>query len=416
MNRKVLFILLILSVAVLLLSACATPTPQLVPQTVVVPQTVAVPQTQVVEKVVTAAPPPATSAPAAPAPQTINALVGAGTQTVAAIGFYPRVLTVHVGDTINWKYNTDEIHTVTFTDGKLPKGADPTSVLQDPLPGAGPGDVLPNFPAPIAGGKPTDLQFNPVIAFPTRHPGAPVETWDGTGFVNSGALSNQPAAPGAPPNNTFSLTFTNIGLYHYICLVHLGQMTGTVHVLPPNTGVAPSQADVDAQAKKESGAILALIDKAVAAATDATVQPLPDKTNLVFVRAGVQEGDTFIGLGQSMTFGPKETKIKVGDTVVWASTYFHTVTFNPTPPPPDFIVPKPNPQGPPTLVINPLILFPMKPSQVYDPTKYYNSGTLTPGGPFGTTFSLTFDKPGTYEYFCGVHYQQGMKGTITVTQ
>lgn len=260
------------------------------------------------------------------------------------------------------------------------------------------------------------MQFNPAIAFPTRGPGAPIETWDGTGYANSGALSNQPAAPGAPPNNTFSLTFTKPGIYHYICLVHLGQMTGTVQVLPATATDVPSQADVDAVAKKESGAILSLIDKAVAASTDATVQPLPGKTNLVFVHAGVQEGDTFIGLGQSMTFGPKDTKIKAGDTVVWTSTYFHTVTFSPTVPPPDFIIPKPNPQGPPTLVINPLVLFPAKPSQVYDPTKYYNSGTLIPGGPFGTEFSLTFDKPGTYEYYCAVHYPQGMKGTITVTQ
>lgn len=346
--------------------------------------------------------------------RTVTALVGAGVETVAAIGFYPATLRVHAGDTINWKINSDEIHTVTFTDGKAPPGNDPAALLQSPLPDAVKGDVVPNFPAPIKGGGPTDFQFNPVMAFPSRQPGAPVETWEGTGYVNSGVLSKQPAAPGAPPNDNFSLTFPKPGIYRYLCIVHLGQMIGTVEVVPADQDV-PSQADIDAQAKNESDAILDLIAKAVAGVKPPVPQPLPDKTNLVIVPAGVQEGETFIGLGQSMTFGPKDVTVKAGDTVVWASTYFHTVTFNPAPPPPEFIVPKPQTAGPPLLVLNPQVLLPIKPSQVYDPTKYYNSGTLTPGGPFGTTFSLTFDKPGTYDYFCAVHFAQGMKGTITVT-
>lgn len=345
---------------------------------------------------------------------TKTALVGAGVETVAAIGFYPATLRVHAGDTVNWKINSDEIHTVTFTDGKAPPGNDPNALLFDPLPDAVKGDIVPNFPAPIQGGGPTDLQFNPVFAFPSRQPGAPIETWEGTGYVNSGVLSKQPPVPGAPPNDNFSVTFPKPGIYNYLCLVHLGQMIGTVEVVPSDQDV-PSQADIDAEAKNQADAMLDLIAKAVAGVKPPVPQPLPDKTNLVIVPAGVQEGETFIGKGQSMTFAPKDVTIKAGDTVVWTSTYFHTVTFNPAPPPPDFIVPKPQTAGPPLLVLNPQVLFPVKPSQVYDPTKFYNSGTLTPGGPFGTTFSLTFDKPGTYDYFCAVHYLQGMKGTITVT-
>jgi plastocyanin len=53
-------------------------------------------------------------------------------------------------------------------------------------------------------------------------------------------------------------------------------------------------------------------------------------------------------------------------------------------------------------------------SATYDPTKYFNSGPLGGGNPAGAEFSLTFDKPGTYPYFCAVHADLGMKGTIVV--
>jgi plastocyanin len=33
----------------------------------------------------------------------------------------------------------------------------------------------------------------------------------------------------------------------------------------------------------------------------------------------------------------------------------------------------------------------------------------------GDTFEFTFDEPGTYEYFCIPHEDDGMKGTVTVT-
>jgi plastocyanin len=33
----------------------------------------------------------------------------------------------------------------------------------------------------------------------------------------------------------------------------------------------------------------------------------------------------------------------------------------------------------------------------------------------GSTYSVTFDKPGTYQYFCQPHFSVGMKGTIVVT-
>ena len=85
-----------------------------------------------------------------------------------------------------------------------------------------------------------------------------------------------------------------------------------------------------------------------------------------------------------------------------------------TPPaPPDNVV-NTLPDG--TLVVsgNPLTRDPAKPSAIYDPTLWFNSGNLSSGQPNGTAWSLTFVTPGTFEYVCGVHEELGMKGTITV--
>lgn len=116
---------------------------------------------------------------------------------------------------------------------------------------------------------------------------------------------------------------------------------------------------------------------------------------------------------QLLDFGPKNLTVKSGDPVIWGTAYFHTVTFNPKPPP-EFVVPKPQPQGPPLLLLNPDAVVTAKPAAVYDPTKYYNSGILGPFSPDGFSWALTFDTPGTYEYFCFVHREVGMKGTIVV--
>src|SRR6476619_6304473 len=96
MNQKFICVPGLVVLGALLLAACgtpATPSTQVVqqtvvvpqtqvvqqtvvaPQTQVVPQTVIVPQTQVVEKVVTAPPPPAATEPPAQAPRTISSLV-----------------------------------------------------------------------------------------------------------------------------------------------------------------------------------------------------------------------------------------------------------------------------------------------------------------------------------------------------
>jgi plastocyanin len=78
-------------------------------------------------------------------------------------------------------------------------------------------------------------------------------------------------------------------------------------------------------------------------------------------------------------FEPAEISVKAGTKVVWNNQGgFHTVTGG---------------DGQP------------------DPASPMNGTLSNPG----QTYEVTFDKPGTYPYFCQPHLSLGMKGTVTVT-
>jgi hypothetical protein len=78
------------------------------------------------------------------------------------------------------------------------------------------------------------------------------------------------------------------------------------------------------------------------------------------------------------------------------------------------VVPVPQSSGPPFLSFNPQVLLPQG-GNTYGGTGYVNSGFISQGGPAGDTFALKFTAPGTYQYLCALHADQGMMGTITVT-
>jgi hypothetical protein len=67
------------------------------------------------------------------------------------------------------------------------------------------------------------------------------------------------------------------------------------------------------------------------------------------------------------------------------------------------------------LLLNPKALTPTATTQ-YDGTGYVNPGMLfPPGNPkLPSSFSLTFPKPGSYEYWCLIHADVGQRGTIIV--
>jgi len=123
--------------------------------------------------------------------------------TTESTVFFPRALTIHVGDTVEW---IGGFHTISFGPDAL------RHKLEKEL-----------FIAARGSNGHTQVAFNPQVAYPSG--GA---TYDGTGYVNSGLLFMR--AQGSQPP-TYRLTFTKAGTYEYDCLLHYG-MDGTITVLP----------------------------------------------------------------------------------------------------------------------------------------------------------------------------------------
>jgi plastocyanin len=385
MKRILLFLSLFLLLSVLILTACQVAVP---PQVVEVTRVVEMEVTRVVE--VTSEPPPA---PEAQAPREITALAGAGQDTVSINAFFPETLRVRAGDTVTWKINSDEPHTATFLSG----------------------EAMPPDPIPVPEGGPTDLMLNPISFFPSRAPDAPVETYSGVDYRNSGFLSNGTVVP---PNEAYSLTFDTPGTYEYICLIHPTTMKGEIIVEPANAVDVPGQQEVEAMAEAEMSPLLEEAEEIRAAAANSDMvrsEPGPNNTTIWHVPAGVTGSDPRIEI---YDFIPKEVSINEGDTVIWTSTFFHQVIFHPGQPAPEFVVPTPvEGQELPRLLVSPEVAFPAKPAGEFDGTQFFSSGLIgTLGGPLpgGTTFAMTFTEPGTYDYVCSTHLPLGMEGVITV--
>ncbi|MFQ5796318.1 MAG: plastocyanin/azurin family copper-binding protein [Candidatus Bipolaricaulia bacterium] len=315
--------------------------------------------------------------------------VGAGEKTVTVNAFLPQQIRIPVGETVIFKINSDEIHTVTFLSGANPP---------EPL-------------IPVPGGQPGELMLNPQFAFPTRLPGAPIEIYNGTGFVSSGVMAKQSEDPNVPPNDTFSLKFVKPGTYVYVCLLH-PTMRGVIVVEEPG-GRGLSQAQIGALAQQELRPLMAQVEVIRELyGNTANSEPGPNGTTIWYVRAGGNLGDPTV---EVMEFLIRDLTIKEGDTVVWVAPSPHTITFHPGIPRSELtdFIPKPQEQGPPLLLANPRVWFPSKPSGEFDGTGYFNSGVIGLG-PSPNAFAMTFTKPGKYKYMCALHRGLGMEGTIMV--
>jgi plastocyanin len=167
----------------------------------------------------------AASGPAVAAPATWTVLVGSQTDNMAIQGqrFLPGDITIDAGDTVTWKANSMEIHTVTFFNGGKPQATLPPLDPTDPM------QVTPQ------GGH----------------------TMDGTSYFNSGVMTTDTAAGPlpVPAVASYSLTFPAQGTFTYYCLVHGVMMRGVVHVQPAGSPYPFTQAELDAEAAWQTNAI-----------------------------------------------------------------------------------------------------------------------------------------------------------------
>jgi plastocyanin len=355
---------------------------------------------------------PIPTATPVPPPKTLNVAVGAD-DTVEALEmmtFLPANLFVNEGDTITFSKKVAEPHTITFN---------------APVPP--PADFLPR-----PDGR---LELNPQLFFafppPAGPPGAPGTpanlsvSFDGTGYVSSGVLLTK--------EDVFKVTFTKSGIYPYLCLIHPQHMRGTIAVNPAGFPGVKQAADYD----KEGADHITTHKTNAKKLFDEIKVPAPStatdgsRTFTVYAAAGNgPQGNDFLRF-----IGGENLTVKAGDKVNWKweknpAGAPHTVTFLSGAEAPGFVVPEPQPAGPPKLFVNPQFLVPAPlPPAPYGGTGYYNSGLLIavpagppPGAPPGARppppveFTLAFTKPGIYKYLCLLHDPSGMNGTITVTQ
>jgi plastocyanin len=289
--------------------------------------------------------------------------------------FHPRSAEIEVGDKVTWRF--DAFHTVTFLGGE-------------------------KFPEIIVP-EGRQMYFNPKVAFPVGD-----NTYDGTAYRNSGAppdAKREGNVYKAPPF-TYSLTFPKAGRFPYVCVVHGPGMGGTIVV---KERVMGSPAALMQQARRDQQATL----NAGRAALAGQRLIRQGKSVTVPLLGNLRAGYTI------MRFTRDPLTVARGTRVTWDMRdpfEIHTATFSPGEATPPFIIPQPQPQGPPKLLLNPKIMAPT-PQRTYDGMAYTNSGILFPSlapGNVPKRYSLTFTKPGRYEYWCAVHVVEGMKGTIIV--
>jgi plastocyanin len=326
--------------------------------------------------------------------------------TWQAFSFYPDNITIHEGDTVTWKHNSGgEPHTVSFL---------------------GPGTTLPGFFANQPSGPPPQLpstgpfpslDVNPQVVFP-----AGGNTYDGSAFTSSGSL-----AANIPGPQTYSLMFPKAGTYKYVCLIHTAQypdgslspMVGTITVVAADQPLpmTPAQVEAAGQADLADDAALAAGHEK-AAATVPPDSPGPNGTTIHHVNVGYVATTPDNDQVDHQRFYPATLTINQGDTVVWSAPtdhLTHNVLFGEPNAQPLNV--QPQPQGPPKITAPFEVFFPVG-GPVNAGSGVYSSGLIQgpkdPPSPFPTSYSLTFTQPGTYNYVCGLHNGNGMKGTIIV--
>jgi plastocyanin len=377
----------------------------------------------------------------------------------AFLGYYPKQLQVHPGDTIHFKQAwSGEPHSVTLggivddmfeveplvekydTPDDARAGGVPEETIQRAI------AAFSKLPPMVTGDSPevyqagaqpcfvpskaevpdfTDIEKEeaiPGVACPTA--GKPQPAFDGTqGLYNSGFIP-----PTGESANRFDIPIAadaKPGTYHYFCNYHWTGMSGTIEIVAKDAKV-PSQAAVNTEARKEitkaSSSVLARVRAARRGDFGKAQPPLAGRSST----DSDNENDpaNYVVINE---FLPKTIKAKVGKPVTWTLDGFtHTISFNVPKYFPVFTVAKSG-----KVTWNPKSFKPVGwdvPEPAHsnngppsDEGRKIDVGTWDGKGGFhssgaldhGDTFSLTFSKAGTYPYACVLHPQ--MVGTVEVS-
>ncbi|MGE0599885.1 MAG: plastocyanin/azurin family copper-binding protein [Dehalococcoidia bacterium] len=289
----------------------------------------------------------------------LNLRAGDGETGYSVNMFLPESVYIRPGDTLTWKFNWDEPHTVTFG---TPAG-DPT------------------------------VPTNPDDA---------VVSYDGTGFVSSGLVF--PTPEGAK----FSMKFTTPGTYQYFCVIHPG-MTGVVNVQDDGIGEQDNQPSIDGRGASTYSSAISVLKAAAGSAAAKPVAVTGSGAGRKFTLQVSSSND--LPVGDVMQFFPASLTIGVNDSVEFVSNV-HT--------PHDVIFPGPaDLNGPPPPGLEDFDPFTQdlnySPGVKLDNSKPVISPMIGLDDYSTNKISFSFAKTGTYKYECVLHGSQGMRGTINVT-
>jgi len=225
--------------------------------------------------------------------------------------FFPRSLTVHKGQTI--QFVLEGFHTATL----LPRGLSAATDLRaNGIAAADADDTALN-----PGGQ-THSQIRIPAILPTSQACGTAKkpcSFTGAAVVSSGA----PLGPDAGP---FVVTINApVGTYTLHCRVHPG-MTATIRVAPASVR-ATTPGAVTSGVKHQIAADIRDALAAEAAGSVVTTSTLPDGHTLWMVTAGTSSAGSHVAI---LEFLPGTLSVKPGDLVLWfsrATNEPHTVTF-----------------------------------------------------------------------------------------
>jgi plastocyanin len=289
--------------------------------------------------------------------KTWQATVGAESHNLGrqALAFLPNELWVHVDDSIEFTFATEEVHTVTFLQQD-------TSTQQ----------TRPANTAGCPGALPPDGRTDDPSSF------------DGSKCVNSGRETS----------GSYTVTFPTAGNFKVVCLVH-ANMTGAVHVLKRVEPLPYDQRTYDFLAKRQANTLLAdgagLVGQAVATAEQAGANAISAGIGEVVATGG---GSSTLTV---MRFLRDSIIVHVGDTVEWTNPASGNVTLAS--------------DGARQATINSID------DSVHSGfiQAAQQDRTNSPQTALGVTrFRVTFNTPGTFNYICALHDELGMVGKVIV--
>ena len=202
------------------------------------------------------------------------------------------------------------------------------------------------------------------------------------------------------------------GTYQFMCLVDRTEMTGQLTVVGPQEQI-PSPAEVAASGKRQIADAAELLRPRAEKVLSITSPP-------AMAGAPEEKGAPRPPVASTVNVFPDEVSVPAGGTVAWAVNGAHTISFGaPEDARPLYAFDADqvlrankkgaNPAGGPGMpkgATPPVVVD----GGTYDGAGFRSSGLVVGSG--DTQYTLTFPKPGTYEYRCLFHTD--MEGTVKV--